>query len=86
LSTAESTAHMAASESAAAATTAASESAATMTTAASESAATTTAMTAAATTAMFGGQGVRHHCSTKRDGNEEDHDLACDGLLLDAGR
>ena len=56
--------------------------------AASESAAATTTTTTmtAATAAMFGGQGVRHPCCTKRDGNEEDHDLACDGPLLGAGR
>jgi hypothetical protein len=80
LSTAESTAHVAASESAAA-TTASESAAATMT------ATTTTAtMTAATAAAMFGGQGVRHPCCTKRDGDEEDHDLACDGPLLGAGR
>jgi hypothetical protein len=71
LSTAESTAHVAASESAAATMTATT---------------TTATMTAATAAAMFGGQGVRHPCCTKRDGDEEDHDLACDGPLLGAGR
>jgi hypothetical protein len=49
--------------------------------AASESAAMT-----ATTAAMSGGHGVRHHHRTKRDGNEEDHDFACDWLLFDAGQ
>jgi hypothetical protein len=41
---------------------------------------------ASETAAMSGGHGVRHHHRTKRDGNEEDHDFACDWLLFDAGQ
>jgi hypothetical protein len=74
---------VAASESAAAATTTSESAAATMTATTTTTATATATMTAA--TAMFG-QGVRHPCCTKSDGNEEDHDLACDGPLLDAGR
>jgi hypothetical protein len=79
MSPAESTADVAASESTAAAT---------AHVAASESTpATATHVAASATTAaMLGGHGVRSHGSAKRDGDEEDHDLAYDGLLLDAGR
>jgi hypothetical protein len=46
---------------------------------------TTSSMTATAA-ATTGGHGVRRHCCTERNSDEEDHDLACDWLLLDAGR
>jgi hypothetical protein len=79
--TAESTTQVTASESPAASE----SSAASMTAAAAESSASSMA-TGAATTDLPGGQGVRPHCCAERDGDEEDHELASDWLLLDAGR
>jgi hypothetical protein len=78
-STATTTPYVAASESTAATTThvAASES----------TAATATHVAAsAATTTKPGGHGARPRCCTERDGDEEDHDLARDWLLIDTGR
>jgi hypothetical protein len=86
LSTAESVAHAGASADMSASGLSTAKSTAHV--AATESAAATT-MTGAATTttaAMFGGHGIRHHCCSKRDSNEEIHDFACDLRLLDAGR
>jgi hypothetical protein len=91
--TAESTAQSAAPESAAsasmtAATTAATESSASSMTATATATADSPASSMTATTTdRPGGHGVRPNCCTERDGDDEnDHDLACDWLLLDAGR
>jgi hypothetical protein len=44
---------------------------------------TATATTTTTTTTMPGGQGVRLYGHAECDGSEEDHDSACDRLLLD---
>jgi hypothetical protein len=85
--TAESTAQAAAPESAAAfmaAATATESSAASMTAAAATQSSASSMTTTTAD--RPGGHGVRRHCCTECDGDEEDHDLARDWLLLDAGR
>jgi hypothetical protein len=99
--TAESSAQATAPESAAAfitAATATESSASSMTTTTTESSAASVTAAAATessassmtttttTTADSPGHGVSCHCCTECDGDEEDHDLACDWLLLDAGR
>jgi hypothetical protein len=68
------------------ATAALESSASSMTAAASSSSMTTTTTTTTTATDRPGGQGVRPHCCAERDGDEEDHDLAGDRLLLDAAR
>jgi hypothetical protein len=85
--TAESTAQAAAPESTAASTTAATaaESSAASMTAAAATESPASSMTTAAATDRPGGHGVGRRCCTERDGDEEDHDLACDWLLFDAG-
>jgi hypothetical protein len=84
VATAESTARVAASESAAATS---EPSAASMTAAtASESSASSMTATAAAATDRPGRHGVSRDRRAECDGDQENHDLACDRLLLDAGR
>jgi len=63
--------------------TASESSAASMTAAASEPSASSVTTT---TTTTSGGEGVCPRCCTERDGDEENHDLARDWLLLYAGR
>jgi hypothetical protein len=82
--TAESTAQSATPESAAAFMTAAaaSESATASMTAATTTATESSASSMTATATTSGGHGVRPRSCTERDGDEEDHDLARDWLLL----
>jgi hypothetical protein len=81
MSTAEPTADMCTSESAAA------KSATNMPTAESAADVATSesapSMTAAAPTTMAGGKGVRSHRNTERYGGDEDHGVSCHGLLPD---
>jgi hypothetical protein len=86
--TAESTAQAAAPESAAAFMAAASESSMTAaaTTSATESPTASVTATTTATADRPRGHGVRPHCGSECNGDEEDHDLACDRLLLHVGR